>query len=156
MIAFHLSCVPPTTSHHRKRIVRIGKFARLADKPELVAAKEMLDVLLLPHQPRAPIAGAVALSIEFTWPWLKSQSKKFRSQGRAPHTSRPDCSNVTKTLEDRLVALRFLEDDSAVADLHVRKFWGDDPGIAIAIWPLRVSPQPVTTPAETRLFDHAV
>lgn len=31
------------------------------------------------------------------------------------------------------MALRFLEDDNAVVDLHVRKWWGGEPGIQITI-----------------------
>lgn len=87
-LEFHLSCVPPRTSHHAKRIVRVGQWSRLADKPELVAAKAMLDGLLLPHQPAAPVTGPVVLELEFTWPWLASHSRRFRAQGRAPHTSK--------------------------------------------------------------------
>jgi Holliday junction resolvase RusA-like endonuclease len=132
-MAFRLNCVPPTANHQRKRIVKIGKFSRLADKPELVAAKAMLDELLLPHQPPAPVPGPYVMTLEFTWPWRASESKRVRALGRIPHTSRPDCSNLTKTIEDRLVALRFMDDDNAVVDLRVRKFWGDDPGIVVAI-----------------------
>lgn len=133
MIRFFVACVPPTTSHHRKQIVKIGKFSRLADKPALVEAKAFLESVLLPFQPASPMTGPIALSLEFTWPWLKGHSKRSRALGRIPHTSRPDCSNVTKTLEDRLVALRFLEDDSRVVDLRVQKWWGDQPGISISI-----------------------
>lgn len=143
MISFHVSCIPPRTSHHAKRIVRIGQFSRLADKPELVAAKAMLDSVLLPHQPAAPITGPVSLSLEFTWPWRLSESKRVRAQGRAPMTSRPDCSNVTKSLEDRLVALRFIEDDNAVVDLHVAKWWGPTPGISVVIRPVAAAPAKV-------------
>ena len=133
VIEFRISCVPPKTSHHAKKIVRIGKFSRLADKPELVASKAMLDELLIPHQPGAPIVGAVSMRLEFVWPWRASESKRERAKGRIPHISRPGCSNLAKTLEDRLVALRFLEDDNAVASLTIVKWWGNEPGIAVRI-----------------------
>ena len=132
-LSFYLTCVPPRSTHHAKRIVRVGQWSRLADKAELVAAKEMLDALLLPHQPPAPLPGPIMLALEFTWPWLSSHSRRVKAQVRVPMTSRPDCSNITKTFEDRLVALRFIEDDNAVVDLHVRKWWGDSPGIAVRI-----------------------
>ena len=115
--------------------MRVGQFSRLADKPELVAAKDTLDALLLPHQPPAPLAGPVALEVVYTWPWLASQSQRVRAAGRVPHTSKPDLDNVTKTLTDRLAALRFIEADQAVVDLHVRKWWGANPGISIVIRP---------------------
>lgn len=136
MITFTLSCVPPTVSHHRKQIVRIGKFSRLADKPELVAAKQTLDALLLPHQPAQPVTGPVAVTVAFTWPWRASEPKKRKALGRVPHTSRPDLDNLSKTLMDRLVALRFIEDDAAVVDLRLTKWWGDEPGIAVWLRPV--------------------
>ena len=132
-VAFFVPCVPPTANHQRKKIVRIGHHARLADKPELVAAKAMLDAALYPMTRAAPVAGPVRSALEFTWPWRKGDSKKARALGRRPHTSRPDCSNALKTLEDRLVALRFIEDDSHVVEVTVRKWWGDTPGIGVSV-----------------------
>lgn len=132
-LRFRLECVPPRTNHQRKRIVRIGKFARLADKPELEEAKAFLVSLLEPHRPPAAISGPVRLTVEWTWPWLKSQPRRFTAGGPQWHTSKPDLTNVAKTLEDRLVALRFLEDDRSVAELVLRKMWGPRPGILVEI-----------------------
>jgi len=134
-LAFRLDCIPPRTNHQRKRIVKIGAFSRLADAPALVEAKATLDALLLPHQPRAPIAGPVVLVVRFTWPWLGKHGKAIRAGGPIPHTSRPDLSNVIKTLEDRLVQLRFIEDDSYVVRLELAKWWGSHPGIDVRIEP---------------------
>ena len=53
--------------------------------------------------------------------------------GRLPHIAPPDLSNVIKTLEDVLVSLQFLEDDRAVAVLHVEKWWSDRPGLTITL-----------------------
>ncbi len=38
-LSFFVACVPPAANHQRKRIVRRGKVASMADAPELVAAK---------------------------------------------------------------------------------------------------------------------
>lgn len=132
-MTFHLPCVPPTATHHSKRIVRVGKFSRLADSDLLVTAKETIDTLLIQHRPTAPLAGAVSLTLEFTWPWRSSDTKRTRALGRVPRTTRPDCSNLAKTTEDRLVAMRFLEDDGQVVELIVRKYFGDDPGINVEL-----------------------
>jgi Holliday junction resolvase RusA-like endonuclease len=144
VIAFRVSCIPPKTSHHSKRIVRIGtgpkSFSKLADNPDLLQAKATLEAILLPHRPAAPLAGPISMRLEFTWPWLSSHSKRIRSQGRIPMTSRPDLTNLAKTLEDRLVALRFLEDDNAVVRLTLVKWWGDDPGILVRIQPFEIRP----------------
>jgi Holliday junction resolvase RusA-like endonuclease len=134
-LTFHLACVPPKTNHHAKRIVRIGQFSRLADKPELVAAKETLESLLLPHQIPEPLTPPYVLSLEFTWPWLVKHKKQERALGRVPMTSRPDASNLAKTLEDRLTVLGFITDDNAVVALHVTKWWGSTPGITVTIAP---------------------
>lgn len=139
-LSFRIACVPPTVTHHHKKIITIKtrdgrQFNKLGDKPELQHARAMLEELLLPHQPSTPITGPVALSLEFTWPWLAKHSKRMRMLHRIPMTSRPDGSNCAKTLEDRLTALRFIEDDNAVVDLRVTKWWGDTPGIAITIAP---------------------
>lgn len=150
-LAFFLPCVPPTTTHQRKRIIRIGKFTRLGDSPELQATRAMLEELLLPHQPAAPVRGAVVLSLEFTWPWLASTPKRVRAEfERVPKTTKPDCSNLAKTLEDRLAALRFIEDDALVAALHVSKWLGDTPGIHVDIAPIAAPglrrPEPFPAP----------
>lgn len=135
-IRFRLNCVPPTTTHHSKRIVKIGKFSRLADTGKLVEAKRQIDDLLRPRRLPAPIRGPVSLTLQFTWPWRQKDSHQVRTLQRVPRATRPDCSNLAKTTEDRLVANGFLEDDGQVAELIVRKFYGDRPGILVAIVPL--------------------
>jgi Holliday junction resolvase RusA-like endonuclease len=154
MIEFFVVCVPPTANHQNKQIVRIAKWHKLADKPELVAAKDMIDSLLTPHRPLAPQRGPVTLTLEFTWPWRSSESQRTRARRLIPRTSRPDCSNLAKTTEDRLAKLRFMEDDNQVVELVVRKFFGDHPGIGVLIEPCldpvqRILP-PRAMPAEPR------
>lgn len=132
-LSFFLPCVPPRTNHQRKQIVRRGRFHSLADRPELVAAKDSLDAMLLPHQPGTPVRGPYRLEIEWTWPWLAGHSKRVRALGRIRHISKPDLTNVAKTIEDRMAVLRFIEDDKQVVDLRLSKWWGESPGIQIAI-----------------------
>ncbi len=140
-----LPCVPPTTTHHSKKVVRVGKWTRLGDTDALIAAKQTIDVLLLPHRPAAPMSGNVSLTLEFTWPWRSGTSKKVRALGVAPKTTKPDCSNLAKTTEDRLVRLRFLDDDGLVSELIVRKFYGDYPGIRIVLIDKSLSGRQETT-----------
>ena len=130
---FFCHCIPPKATHHSKKIVRVHRWHRLADSDALVSAKDTIDAVLLPHQPREVIAGAVELTLEFIWPWPAGTSKRMRAQGRALKTTKPDCSNVAKTLEDRLVALRFIEDDAKVVAIHVAKYIGEIPGIRVRI-----------------------
>lgn len=135
LISFFIKCDPPKTSHHAKKIVRTGKWTRLADTPKLVEAKASLDALLEPHQPAEPMTGPVSLYVSFTWPYLASDTKKARTAGYIPHTSKPDLSNVLKTLEDRLVRLRFIEDDRKVVQVTMSKWRGPEPGISVLVLP---------------------
>lgn len=138
MIEFFLSCVPPTANHQNKKIITIKtrdgrEFHKLGDKPELQAARQMIDGLLVPHRPVTPLAGPLTLTLEFTWPWNKSETKRNRARRLIPRDVSPDCSNLAKTTEDRLAALCFMQNDSQVVELVVRKFFGDHPGIGIRI-----------------------
>ena len=98
VLRIHLSCIPPTTTHQDKHIVKIGAWSRLADKPTLIEAKSTLDSLLLPHQLPRPIDGPYIVAFEFTWPWLKGARNWERALGRIPMTSRPDASNLVKLI----------------------------------------------------------
>lgn len=143
-MTFTLPIIPPEATHHAKQIVRIGKgpkaFSKLADKPALVEAKRTIDAALLPHRVPAPLRGPVRLELEFTFPWRLSESKRVRARGRIPRETRPDCSNLAKTTEDRLVALGFLEDDGQVVELIVRKWFGNAPGIRVSLIPAEDAP----------------
>jgi Holliday junction resolvase RusA-like endonuclease len=146
VIEFFLVCVPPTANHQNKKIVRIAKWHKLADEPELVKAKEMIDGLLTPFRPPAPLQGPLTLTLEFTWPWRTSDSQRTRARRLIPRTSRPDCSNLAKTTEDRLAQLLFMPDDAFVVELVVRKFFGDHPGIGIRLEPCLDPVQTVLPP----------
>jgi Holliday junction resolvase RusA-like endonuclease len=139
-LSFFLPCVPPKTAHHAKKLGRVGGHARMFDSAKLTAAKQGLIELLTPHVPAAPLPAPVVVTVDWTWPWPTSAPKRLRARGRAPHTKRPDLSNVIKTLEDRLVQLRFIEDDGAVFDMRLRKWYGERAGIAIDITSLALVP----------------
>src|SRR3990172_2740077 len=119
---FFCHCIPPKATHHSKKIVRVHRWHRLADSDALVSAKDTIDAVLLPHQPREVIAGGVELILEFIGRWPAGTSRRMRAPGRAVKITKPDCTNVAKTLEDRLVALRFIEDDAKVVAIHVAKY----------------------------------
>lgn len=142
VVTIWLPGVQPKTSHHAKTIIRVrarGRFvARLADKPDLVKAKATLDQQLAPYRPEAPMRGPVRLSLAWIWPWVQSDRltvKRHATNGRTWHDRKPDCSNLTKTIEDRLVGMGFLEDDGQVVLLEARKYRGDTPGLWIRIEP---------------------
>jgi Holliday junction resolvase RusA-like endonuclease len=129
---FFIACVPFKVTHHAKRIVRIGKFSRLADKKELRQARQTYESLLQPFRPQRSLTGPVRLSLTFSWPHLKSSSAKRRAAAY-PKTTKPDCSNLAKTFEDCLVRTGFFVDDAQVVELLVRKVHGGDVGIRVSI-----------------------
>lgn len=150
MIEFFLPCVPPTANHQNKKIIRIGKWTRLGDTDELIAAKETIDGLLVPHRPLAPLVGPLTLTLEFTWPWRAGDSLKTRARRLIPRDVNPDCSNLAKTTEDRLAQLCFMRNDSQVVELVVRKFFGDHPGIGVRLEPCLDPVQTVVPPMAVR------
>lgn len=132
MLVIRESCIPPTTSHHAKRIVNRGKFKSLADKPELTAAKSFWDSLFLPHRPERPMDGPLVLSLELTWPHTKQCAKKLQSS-RIPMDTGVDLDNMGKTITDALVRCGFLVNDSRVCELHIKKFRGPLPGVFLSL-----------------------
>lgn len=138
MIAFHLPIVPPkaTSQGAGKRIVVKDGRPMFFKNSKAQSAENDLTLLCSRHAPRDPLEGPLSLSIDFVFPWRASESKRRIAQGRAPHTVKPDCSNLVKILEDCLTKLGFWKDDSQVSDLHVSKAWGKAVGIYVAIRPV--------------------
>ena len=133
MIDFFVECIPPRATHHSKQIQRIGKRLALLDSPQLDAAKAQLTALFINHRPKKPLEGALQLSIEIRFPFVASHTKAVRSAGEIWKTTRPDCSNLAKTIEDTLCRLKFFNDDSQVSVLVVSKKHSERPGIGIEI-----------------------
>lgn len=142
MIAFHLPIIPPkaTSQGAGKRIVVVKGKPLFFKNARAQTAENDLTLLCSRHVPAQPMEGPLSLSIDFVFPWRTSEPQKRRALGRVPHTSKPDCSNLVKMLEDCLTKLRFWQDDSQVADLHVSKAWGAAVGIYVAIRPVPPAP----------------
>lgn len=133
--------VPPKTSHHAKKIVRNGRFLSLADTDRLRAARETWWVVLLPFKPAEPLTGPLALTIDLTWPWRKSDGPKVRLLGKIPSDVKPDCDNVAKGIVDTMARLRFMEGDQQIAALTVRKWIGGRPGLEFSLSRLAARPR---------------
>lgn len=132
MIVIRESCVPPTTSHHAKKVSTFGGRARLYDSARLVAAKSFWDALFLPHRPEAPLEGPLVLDVELRWPHTKGTAK--RDLGRElPFTARPDLDNCAKGLTDSLARCAFFANDSQIVDLRLRKYRSPRPGVVVRL-----------------------
>lgn len=135
LLSFHLPITPSkaTSQSAGKRIMVVkGKPMFFKDK-RAQGAENDLTLLCSQYAPATPYDCALCLCVDFVFPWRKSEPKKRIALGIVPHTSKPDCSNLIKMIEDVLTKLGFWRDDSQVADLRVTKSWGDRVGITVAI-----------------------
>ena len=135
MISFRLDIVPPKATSQgagKRVVVRNGKPMFFKNAKAAQAERDLLK-LCSPYSPAIPLDGPLRLSVDLVWPWRKAEPKYKREAGRLPMTSRPDCSNCIKHIEDTLTKLQFWRDDSQITDLRVTKAWGNTPGISITI-----------------------
>lgn len=82
-----------------------------------------------------PFASAVSMRITLHMPVPISWSKKDRAlalDGRMPHTSKPDCSNVQKSVEDALNGIVYV-DDSQIVDVRVVKQYSSRSRMCVAV-----------------------
>lgn len=133
MIAFRLPITPPKATSQTKRLVMVGGKPRFFAKKEYQSAENDLTLLCSAHAPPEPLTGPIMLSVEFVFPWRKSESKRRIALGCVPNDCQPDCDNLVKLIGDVLTKLRFYGDDGQVADLRVTKSWGDHVGIGVMV-----------------------
>jgi len=134
---FFITCIPPkSTAQASSRILRrkdgtqfVGKFATSKGKQ----TQDELMILLSAHRPCSPLECPIRVSVEWTYPWRKSETKKNRARGYMPCTTRPDVDNLCKLLFDCMTRLGFWSDDSLIAELRFKKGWGDNHGIGVEI-----------------------
>lgn len=138
IIQFTLHCNPPKhTAQGSSTILKnfkTGKFfiGKKANSNAIQAKSELL-AMLLPHRPQKPLEGALKLEIDIFYSWRKSETKKNRAKGVLPVTTKPDLDNWVKQFNDCLTRLNFWTDDAQVFDLHLRKFYTDEPKIVVKI-----------------------
>lgn len=117
----------PTTTHQQKK-VRVVNGKPIFYEPEKLAdARSKLEAHLSKHVPDKKFTGPVELQVVWCFD-LKGNHKdgEYRS-------TKPDCSNIQKLLEDVMTSLGFWKDDNLIVRLIVEKFWAELPGIYIKI-----------------------
>lgn len=156
MIAFHLPIVPPkaTSQGAGKRMVIVNGRPMFFKNKKAAGAEHDYLTLCAAYKPPSPIGGPVRLEVDFVFPWRKSEPAWRRALGRVPMTTKPDCSNAIKALEDCLTKLGFWGDDGQVAHLTVGKAWGDRIGISIAISEMEV-PRPAKAASSPENFNQS-
>lgn len=138
-----LRCVPPSTTAQMKRLRIVRGQPVFFHGAKMEREAVTWAALLRPLVPSSALAGAVRVVIVGVWPHTKSTPKRDRG-ALIPKTSKPDASNYAKHLEDLLVRMRFLAEDSHVASITVEKWRGPETavGIRILIEPLPVGAAP--------------
>lgn len=116
--AIYLPIDPPTRTAQQKGVRVVHGHPQFFEKKEVSEAKAVLKDLLLKFVPDETIKGPVR--IEVTFAFGTTVRKKIRDEYR---TTRPDLDNLFKGLADVLCELGFLEDDSIIVSLSLRKLW---------------------------------
>jgi Holliday junction resolvase RusA-like endonuclease len=102
-------------------------------------------------QGRIPLTGALEVNITIYLPLPKSMPRKkvaLALSGDLLPTTRPDCSNYCKAIEDSLNGVAWL-DDSQIAVLHVRKKFSEKPRVEITVEQIEMKTAPVKDAAAT-------
>jgi Holliday junction resolvase RusA-like endonuclease len=132
-LSVFIPCLVPTvTSQQKGAFAAKGGGVRFFKKKAVKQSENTFAALLMPHVPKEPFTGPLCFIITLTFPWRKSEKKsRIKSFSSYPIETRPDCSNLIKTIEDVMTSLRFWNDDGQISSLHIAKCYGDKPGIRI-------------------------
>ena len=103
----------------------VGKDGRVHffTKAKVAKSEKTLIKAFSPYADRFSSWGnfPISVHIDFCFPFTKSSTKKSIIDFTY-HTSRADIDNLAKGVLDSLTQSKFWEDDSLIADLHLRKF----------------------------------
>ena len=128
-IEFFMQMIPPTVTAQEKKVSFKSK--RFYDEPTLKEAKLKLKSHLAAYVPEKPFDGPLQVVTKWVFPVIKG-----KKNGQYKHT-KPDTHNLNKALFDIMEDLGFFVNDSRVASEIIEKFWGDIPGIYVAIRKLK-------------------
>ena len=119
----------------RPRVAKFGTHARVYTPKETVSFERTVGQVALPHFP-SPMSGPVKLTMIAVFQPADSWSgKRKRDALGQPHTQKPDLDNCLKAIKDGLNRIAW-GDDAQVAEVAVRKVWGETECTIITIEPL--------------------
>jgi crossover junction endodeoxyribonuclease RusA len=91
------------------------------------------------RRPWWPMTGAIEVTLDFVFPHPKSHYGTGRNAGVLKATAplhkatKPDSDKLARAALDAIVAAGVLRDDAQVAELHVSKTYGDQPGLHVRV-----------------------
>lgn len=123
----------------RMRLSTMHGFARMHPTDQTINYEGLVAVIGTEAMAgRALLAGPVMVEMRIVCAIPQSKSKKWKAMalaGEVMPTKKPDLDNVVKSIFDGLNGITWNDDVQAV-DLHVRKRFGETPGVHVRIVPL--------------------
>ena len=120
-------------SKQRPRVVHTAAGTRTYTPQQTVMYENLVKYSYMEQCGGAYLEGAIAAEIDAYFPIPKSESKKRRKlmiDKVILHTKKIDCDNLAKVILDSLNKIAY-HDDSQVAFLTVRKFYGEQPEVRV-------------------------
>ena len=96
-------------------------------KKTIGAVRQEYELKLKRFRPKKPAEGPIKLTAIF---YFDVKNRKLWGQ---PKTTRADCSNIVKELEDAMTAVGFWRDDSQIVELRVAKWYAEKATIYIKV-----------------------
>lgn len=125
--AFLAMPVPTVTHNDLEPFMRKGK-PSIRKSDELKEAEDRIIArIIAAGVPDKPLDGALKLTVR----WCFHVTGSHR-QGE-PHLTKPDTSNLLKTLEDCLTRCKVIRDDSLICQHDLGKGWSDPRGIYVRV-----------------------
>lgn len=94
------------------------------------------------HEDLPPFEGILHFDIDFYLPLPMTKSTKFKLEKQKYHIYKPDLSNLIKLIEDVCVDTGIIKDDSQIASIYSRKFYGDPSRTEFVITQLSLRDKP--------------
>lgn len=102
--------------------------------------KQYVRLVAGQHSPKKQIEGQIEVFIKIYRQIPKSMTKKLKKASideiHRP-TTKPDVTNIAKGIEDALNGLIY-KDDSQIVDLHISKYYSENPRVEVEIRELSV------------------
>lgn len=115
-----------------KQRPRATQKGRMYTPKETVSFERTVGQVALPHFP-APLAGPIkVIMVAVFRPADSWSAKRKREAIGQPHTQKPDLDNCLKAIKDGLNRIAW-GDDAQVAEVSVRKVWGEAEGTTVCI-----------------------
>lgn len=126
--------LPTTTAQKKGECIRYkienGKrvpYIHHFKKEALSALRTELEYKLKRFKPKKPLDGAIRVMV-----CVYFNVKEKRLWGKYK-TTRPDCDNYVKEIEDAMTSVGFWNDDAQIVDLRVIKYYAEEACIFIRV-----------------------